>query len=199
MSFAHHQGIAILLTALGVERACFPAEVYNCDEDTRPLEAQDEDLSEFARGIRFAKRKAKEEPPGRELQYSTWLRNFEQLQPLMDAGTLFIEPLLLKELPRRQQFIEDYGLGRGESACLVLAERYRQLPGIFLSSDEAASKVAAKISLLHLSLVDVLLGWARTTRPDVELMEELVAGMQAARFGLKADIIQRLRSLSSEL
>lgn len=46
MSFAHPRGIDILLEALNVSSAQFPAEIYNRDENSRPLEEDDEGLSD---------------------------------------------------------------------------------------------------------------------------------------------------------
>lgn len=51
-AFAHPQGIDILLAALNISQAVFPSEVYNLDENSLPLNAHDETLSELARGLR---------------------------------------------------------------------------------------------------------------------------------------------------
>ena len=40
MTFAHPNGIDILLKALNVSHACFPAEVYNWDEASRPIKSK---------------------------------------------------------------------------------------------------------------------------------------------------------------
>lgn len=69
LAFAHQQGIAIMLCALDVPRALIPAEVYDRDEEQLPLFAPDEDLSEVARGMRFARRRAETEPNAPAARY----------------------------------------------------------------------------------------------------------------------------------
>ncbi len=67
MAFAHPEGLNILLEALNASSARLPSEVYNLDEDDNRL--QYKDLSELAKGLRYAKRE------GRQV----WLSNAEQL------------------------------------------------------------------------------------------------------------------------
>jgi len=52
--FGHPEGVETLLRILLVERARFPAEVYN--GETLPLTEDDEDISELALGLRHAER-----------------------------------------------------------------------------------------------------------------------------------------------
>jgi hypothetical protein len=117
-AFAHPQGLEILLEALNTSRAGFPAEVYNQDEDHLPLNAPDEDLSELARGLRYARRQA--QIPGLKGQrFQARLENATQLPRHIQVGCFFIQLLKLEELPRREELRQIYGIGRGEAACLV--------------------------------------------------------------------------------
>lgn len=61
-AFAHPQGIDILLAALNTPQAVFPSEVFNLDEDSLPPDVSDENLSELARGLRYARRQVQLQP-----------------------------------------------------------------------------------------------------------------------------------------
>jgi hypothetical protein len=137
MAFAHPEGLDILLKALRVSRARFPAEVYNRDEDVLPLTALDDTLSELARGLRYARRRAQALPSAQAERYRTWLMHAEQLPRHLERGSLFVDPLEIEDLSRREALMQMFGIDLGEAACLVLAARSRA-PALFLSADEAA-------------------------------------------------------------
>ncbi|MDF5729712.1 MAG: hypothetical protein PUP92_17315 [Rhizonema sp. PD38] len=111
-AFALPQGINILLSALKTESACFSTEVYNQDENSLPPNASDEELSELARGLRYAQRKAQTLPGLQGQRFQVRLLNAIQLTRHIQAGSLFIEPLEIEELPRRERLRELYGIGR---------------------------------------------------------------------------------------
>ncbi len=100
--------------------------------------------------------------------------------------------MTLEELPRREALRTQYGIGRGESACLVLAERY-QSQAVFLSSDAAACQVAQALGLSYLTLLDVLEAWVDQIKPPLELFDALLSGMRAAKFSPKAELIRNLQ------
>jgi hypothetical protein len=192
LAFAHPDGIAILLATLGTPSARFPAEVYNQDEDTLPLETDDALLSELARGLRYARRQVASRPPAEGQRYATWLRHAAQLHDHLVRATLVIDPLTVEELPLREHYQTAYGLGRGEAACLVLSRRYGAAV-IFLSSDTLACEAADNLGLPFLTLSDVLMAWVDRLNPPVDEVDALVAGMRAARFGLTQEVIDELR------
>jgi hypothetical protein len=192
MAFAHPQGIDIVLEALDARAARFPAEVYNQDEDQLPLSALDDVLSELARGIRLTRRRVATLPAPGAQRYRAWLTNAAQLASHHKAGTLLIDPLTVEELPRRESLRQDYGIGRGEAACLVLVERYQAL-GVFLSSDEPACRVARHLGLAYVTLAQVLESWVDRTKPTEESLDELIAGMRLARFGLTESFVTDLK------
>ncbi len=45
MSFSDPDGIAILFEGLAISKARFPAEVYNQDERTLPMDARDREMN----------------------------------------------------------------------------------------------------------------------------------------------------------
>jgi len=192
LAFAHPRGIDILLRALDAPRARFPAEAYNADEDALPLDERDEDLSELARGLRFAHRQTRDRPAAEAARYQTWLEHGRQLAEHLARGTLVIDPLTVDELPRRDELVERFGIGRGEAAALVLAERYGA-EAVFLSSDDDACEVAKKLGISRLTLIDVLDRWIECTRPTLHDFDALVAGMRAAKFGLRQEVFSALR------
>ena len=195
MAFAHPRGVSILLEALAAPSARFPAEVYNQDEDRLPLSAFDDVLSELARGIRFTQRQISALPMSGAQRYRSWLENSTQLTGHFRDGSLLIDPLTVDEIPRRESFRQDYGIGRGEAACLVLVERY-QAQGVFLSSDEPACKVAQHRGFAYVTLAQILESWVDRAKPTEDSLDMLIAGMRMARFGLTegfaADLKRRL-------
>ncbi|MUG95621.1 hypothetical protein F7734_26000 [Scytonema sp. UIC 10036] len=197
-AFAHPQGINILLEALNASRASFPCEVYNQDEDNLPLNSSDENLSELATGIRYARRQAQTLPGLKGERFQARLENATQLKLYIQAGSLFIEPLKLKELPRREELRNTYGIGSGEAACLVLAQR-DALTAVFLSSDEGACTVARTLGISYLTIPDILSAWVRHARPSVSLLQELVDGMRNASFRLQESFYQQLLAILYDL
>lgn len=195
MAFADPDGVAILLQGLTATKVRFPAEVYNWDQDSLPLDAADDDLSEFARGLRYAARQTNVLPAAKGERYATWLRNAEQLAWHRADGCLVVDPLTIEELPRREELIGEYGIGRGEAACLVLVERYRAM-GVFLSSDEDACTVARRLGLAYSTVPDIIAAWVKRYRPTVERLDALIAGLRAAKFGLKLEVTERLRRIT---
>jgi predicted nucleic acid-binding protein len=197
-AFAHPQGIDILLEALNTSRAGFPTEVYNQDEDNLPLNIADEDLSELARGLRYARRQVQTQPGLKGQRFQVRLENATQLERHIQVGSLFIEPLELAELPRRENLMKTYGVGRGEAACLVLALR-TALIAVFLSSDKKACiKAAQELGISFLTIPDILTTWVRQTRPSPNLLQELIDGMRNANFALKDSIYQELQCILSD-
>ncbi len=189
MAFARPDGIDILLAAIAVAIARFPAEVYNADED---MPVADADVSELARGLRFARRQVATLPTAQGQRYATWLVNAAQITRHRAAGTLIIDPLAVEELPRREEVQQRFGIGRGESASIVLAERYGAV-AIFLSSDDEAYRIAQMLGIRSLTLLDVLERWVTHQHPSLFVFDALVAGMGAAKFGLRANFAQALR------
>lgn len=192
LAFAHPNGLDILLEALNVTRARFPAEVYHRDEASLPLAQSDEGLSELARGIRYAQRQVLTLPPVQAARYQTWLTNATQLSQHLEQKSLLVEPLTVEELPHRESLRAQYGIGRGEAACLVLAERY-QSQAVFLSSDEVACQVASSLRIAHLTLPEVLEAWVDQRQPKLELFDAVISGMRTAKFGLPASFVRQLR------
>lgn len=192
MAFAHPEGIAILLSALGIAQARFPAEMYNHDENTLPLPADDATLSELARGLRYARRQVAARSPSEAARYATWLTHAAQIERHRGLGSLVVAPLQAYELPLRDRFRADFGIGRGEAACLVLARRHGAA-AIFLSSDAVACQAATALDLPYLTLQDVLMAWVQRIHPSLANVDGLIAGMRAARFGLAPEFIASLR------
>lgn len=192
LAFAHPNGIAMLLATLDATSARFPAEVYNQDEASLPLRADDTGLSELARGLRFAHRQVVELPGAESQRYSSWLQHAAQLQLHLAQATLVIDPLTVQELPLRLHYQTAFGLGRGEAACLTLAHRYGAAV-IFLSSDTLACDVAASQGISYLTLPDILMMWAEKFGPTSNEVDILVAGMKEARFGLSQEFVAALK------
>ena len=186
--FAHPQGISILMEALNAKQACFPCEVYNQDEDNLPLSALDDDLSELARGLRYAQRGVLSRP-----RLQTWLENATQLSRHLQSGSLFTLPLTLEELPKREELMRVYGIGRGEAACLVLAQRDAGT-AVFLSSDEIACQAAQALGISFLTIPDILAQWIYNTQPSPSVFQELIEGMRSARFTLPESVLTTLQS-----
>lgn len=120
--------------------------------------------------------------------------NARQLPDHFERGALVIERLDLEDFRRRAELEQRYGIGRGEAACFVLALRHRSNV-VFLSSDEQACRVAAALGLTYLTLVDVLKQWVARDHPPRPLVDEMIAGMCAAKFGLSESVVQGLRLL----
>ncbi len=192
LAFAHPQGIDILLRALNAPIARLPAEGYNRDEDALPLTTLDQELSELARGLRWARRQANERPAIEAARYQAWLENARQLSDHLMAGTLIIDPLSIDELPRREELMDRFGIGRGEAAALVLAERHG-VEAVFLSSDDQACQSAKALGIGYLTLIDVLDAWIERAHPTIREFDELVAGMRVAKFGLRESMFRSLR------
>lgn len=193
-AFAHPQGIDILLAALNTPQAVFPSEVFNLDEDSLPPDVSDENLSELARGLRYARRQVQLQPGLAGQRFQARLENATQVPRHIQVGSLFIEPLELEEIPRREQLIKIYGIGRGEAACLALAERNTNI-AIFLSSDEAAYRVAQTLGISYLTIPDILTEWIRRANPTPEFVQDLVDGMRNAKFSIPDILYQELQQL----
>lgn len=194
MAFAHSEGLEILLNAFGVPQARFPAEVYNRDEDALPLSALDDSLSELARDLRYARRRADTLPTAQAQRYRVWLENARQLPPHFERGSLFIDPLAVDDLPKREALMKEFGIDLGEAACLVLAVRSRA-PALFLSADEAACRAAKDQGIPYLTLLDIFEAWVRRERPTPAVLEALISGMKRAKYGLSGAFVERLTSL----
>lgn len=193
----HPSGLSILFRALNVSRLRFPPEVYNQDEDSVPLERRDRGISEFGRGLRFARRRASDLPASEASRYRTWLENAGQIGEYLEAGQLVIDSLEIPGLQQRENLKARFGIGTGEAACLALALE-DAAPAIFVSSDQNACRVAARIGVPFLTLFDVLDRWIATTQPASTYFEEIVAGMVQARFQVPDANLQILRAKLEE-
>ncbi|MDJ1179549.1 hypothetical protein PJF56_11805 [Roseofilum sp. BLCC_M91] len=193
-AFSHPQGIDILLEALNTPQAIFPSEVFNADENNLPLTESDQNLSELARGLRYARRQVQSQPELTRKRFQIRLENANQLYHHLQTGSLLITPLELQEIPRREQLMTTHGIGRGESACLTLAERNTSI-AIFLSSDEAACQVAQILGIAHLTIPDILRQWILEVNPTLEQFQDLIEGMKNAAFTLPKPIDQELNQL----
>jgi|GEM_PF-2956756 len=189
-AFAHPQGVDILLSALKTSMAYLPPEVYNQDENSLPPNVSDEDLSELARGLRYAQRQVQTLPRLQGQRFQVRLQNATQIPRHIQAGSLFIEPLQIEELPRRESLGRSYGIGRGEAACLVLSERML-LTSVFLSSDQRACQAAADLSISFLTIPDILTDWVSEMHPPRELVQNLVDGMCNASFKIPESFYQQ--------
>lgn len=195
MAFAHPDGIAILFNALGMNQARFPAEVYNHDENALPLDVDDATLSELARGLRYARRQVAARPANDAARYATWLTHATQIDRHLVLGSLVIDPLTVHELPLRDRHRAEFGIGRGEAACLALAQ-HLGAASMFLSSDTVACQAAAALGVPFLTLQDVLMAWVKRVHPSLADVDSLIAGMRAARFGLAPELVDTLRQLA---
>lgn len=192
MAFARPDGIAIMLRTLAAASARFPAEVYNQDEALLPADSPDDsELSELARGLRFAKRQVTSLPPASASRFANSLQNAQQLSHHIAQATLVIDPLMTNELPLRESYRATYALGRGEAACLVLAHRYGA-GVVFVSSDEPACRVARALGVTYVTLPNIVMSWAAQETPSHTELDNLIAGMRAAKFGLKQTVIDQL-------
>jgi predicted nucleic acid-binding protein len=193
-AFAHPQGIEILLTALKTSQVSFPAEVYNQDEDNLPLNVSDENLSELARGIRYARRQTQNLPGLKGQRFQTRLENATQIPRYLQTGNLLIEPLELLELSQRENLIKNYGIGCGEAACLVLAQR-ESSTAIFLSSDDLACRASQILGISFLTIPDILTAWVRQNQPTIDLLQDLIEGMRNANFVLPDNDYENLQAI----
>jgi predicted nucleic acid-binding protein len=193
MAFAHPNGLNILLQALAATCLYIPTEVYNRDESTLPINQRDINLSEFARGLRYATRQIQTLPMPQSRRYQTWLDHADQVTQHLDQGSLQIQALTLAELDERDIIQNTHQIGRGESACIVLAQRHN-LQAVFLSSDSKAYRVAQSFGIDYLTLLDILQRWVSQSHPSLEEFENLIMGMQSAKFSLKETELSKLRS-----
>lgn len=192
--FGHPEGIETLLRVLQVQRARFPAEVYN--DETLPLPQDDEDLSELALGLNYAERQIRTRPRVEAERFESWIDNASQLQEHLRGGTLEIDPLHVEELPEREDLTETYGIGRGEAACLVLAQR-RGAPAVFVSADQEACEVADEIGIPRTTIRDLLERWVDIFSPPVEDFDAMIEGLRRARFDPGKDFVAPLRETLS--
>jgi hypothetical protein len=201
MTFAHPDGLDILLAAISLEVSeasprpylIVPAEVYNFDQSSVLLDQSEENLSELAKGIRYATRQVRDLPQLAAMRFQTWLDNASQLTKHLAEQSLQIQTLTLEELGDRDEMQHKYFIGRGEAACLVLAQRYG-LQAVFLSSDEKACRVASLLKIDHTTIPEILEKWITLQNPSLKLFEELIAGMRSAKFILKEADLVRLRN-----
>jgi predicted nucleic acid-binding protein len=190
--FGHPGGIELLLRVLQAETGRFPAEVYAADEEELPLREDDEDLSELARGLRYAKRQVQTLPPSEGERYQRWLDHASQIKEYMDTGDLVLDSVRVEELPKREELMAEHGIGRGEAACLVLALRYGA-PAVFVSSDEEACEVADELGIQRITIRDVLRRWVNVLQPPTDKFDGLIEGLRQARFDPGEDFVESLR------
>lgn len=190
--FGYPHGLDLLVQVLGVEQARFPAEVYNEDEEALPLYRGDEELSELARGLRYAQRRVKEAPQKEATRYQRWLDNATQLFRHLNEGTLYIDSLNVDDLLRREMLMDQYGIGRGEAACITLAERHR-VQAVFVSADEQACRVAQEEGLPCTTIHDILERWVNVFQPERDEFDALITGMREARYDPGEGFVEALR------
>lgn len=190
--FGHPKGIELLLEVLQAEKGQFPAEVYHADEEELPLGKSDEELSELARGLRYAERQVQTRPPAEGERYRRWIENASQLKDHLETGRLEVDPLRVEELPEREELMETHGIGRGEAACLVLARRYGA-PAVFVSADSEACEVAIELGIPHVTVREVLRKWVNVFQPSTGDFDELIEGLRQARFDPGQDFVDSLR------
>jgi predicted nucleic acid-binding protein len=193
MTFAHPNGLDILLTAISSPSLIVPAEVYNFDESSTPLEQSEERLSELAKGLRYATRQVRDLPMQQASRYQTWLANADQLTKHSSQGSLKVQFLTLEELDRRDEIQQKYLIGRGEAACIVLAKRHG-LQAVFLSSDAKACKVAQALGVNYTTILEILEEWVTIIKPSLKHFDELLAGMKSAKFAIKEVELMGLRN-----
>ncbi len=195
-AFAHPQGIQILLQALNARQAVFPSEVYNMDEDVVLSNSSDRGLSELAQGIRYARQQAQTIPGLKGQRFQVHLENVTQVPRHLQAGSLLITPLSLTEIPNREMLMQQFGIGRGEAACLTLAERDLRT-AVFLSSDEKTCVTAQSLGTDYLTIPDILKQWVYHYSISSDQLEELVSGMHSASFAIPKNLYERLQSTCS--
>lgn len=188
--FGHPKGIETLLRVLQAQRTRFPAEVYN--GETLPLDGDNEDLSELALGLSYAKRQIRTRPATEAERFHGWIENASQLEEHLQKGTLEIDPLQTEELPEREDLMETYGIGRGEAACLVLAQRHGA-PAVFVSADQEACEVADEIGVPRTTIRDVLEKWVNVFRPPIGDFDKMIEGLRQAKFDPGEDFAASLR------
>jgi hypothetical protein len=140
VAFNLASGLSGLLAAMAALAARVPPEIYNGDEDA-PLPAGDVGLSILARDIQAVRRQVSGRHWARSQRERAALRNAERLRDYLVDGSLIVDPLRPTELPRREHLQDRYGIGRGEAASLVLAERYG-VEVVYLSPDGLAYEAA---------------------------------------------------------
>ncbi len=84
-----------------------------------------------------------------------------------------------------------YGIGLGESACLVLAERESHT-AVFLSSDKKCIQAADDLNISFLTIPNILTKWVQQRQPNLNLLQKLINGMRNAKFALKDSDYQQL-------
>lgn len=183
--FGHAQGFDVLLRGLGVPVARVPREVYDQDEGEATTH-DDELLSEFARGIRYARRRARSGRADEAGRFRRWLENIRALPRHIERKSLTIDALTLEELAVREHIMAEFGVGRGEAACLALVQRDARST-VLVSSDEDVVVPAKGLGMRYTTIPEVLCGWAAKVRPSFALVDEVLEGMENARFALAVD------------
>jgi predicted nucleic acid-binding protein len=194
--FAHPSGLEVVLRGLRCAVAQTPLEVYARDEENAGLEQTDEDFSELARGLRMARRKARDLPSTEALRYQTWITNAQQRVQHLERGSLLLCPLTVPELLERDRLQRTHLIGRGEAACLVLAQR-ADAPAVFVSEDDEACKLAVQLGVRIVMRQALLIRWLEDIQPSIDQLEVLILGLERARFTLSARDAQALRAMVS--
>lgn len=193
-AFAHPDGINILLKGIKNQSAYFPREIYNQDENELPLENHDVELSELARGLRYAKRRAMNPSDEKASRYQTWLNNSKQLPRHLERGSLIIAELVANEIPKREAVISQFGIAKGEAACLVLAQRFERV-AVFTSMDNRALRAAEQLSIGVVSGLDVLMSYVKDQRPSEDFLRDFLEGLSNAGYRLRDTEIEQLFNL----
>ena len=101
---------------------------------------------------------------------------------------------LIEELLLRDQLERSHKLGRGEAACIVLAER-EHAPALFVSEDDEACKVARIRGVNVVMRQSVLEHWVKQTKPSRTDLDMLLRGLEKARFTVHPQEIKALYKL----
>lgn len=152
--FTMSGGLMGLLTVVGASASRVPPEVYNSDEDVRLL-ADDAGLSVLARDFRAMRRRVDAGHWASVHGERASLRDAQRLRYHLEDETLIVDPLQPEELPRRENLRDHYGIGRGEAASLVLAERYG-VEIIYLSPGGLAYDAARREGVRSIAIRDAV-------------------------------------------
>jgi predicted nucleic acid-binding protein len=88
--------------------------------------------------------------------------------------------------------MEAHGIGKGEAACLVLAQRHGAR-AVFVSADQEACEVADEIGIPRTTIRDLLETWVNVFSPPAEEFDAMIEGLRRARFDPGEDFVAPLQ------
>lgn len=144
-------GLPRLLTALAAPAARVPPEVYDGAVALTPPAVGGPGPSTLGRDLQALERRADRIHWARAQREREALRHAARLPDHVADGALIIDPLWPEELPRREDLRSRYGIGRGEAASLVLAQRYGA-QAVYLSEDGVACRAARLEGIRHVAI-----------------------------------------------